>query len=427
MFTNLVSFVSAILHFIFFSASQQVSSSQQLSDMSHIVSSGSHIPSSEPSVVVESMPPTLTPAPQLTSPLTTPTKPAPMRGLTPAPQVQPSPSITATLPHTIPHTARQSAKTVKTTPTAAPAPQPSPKPISTTLDAASLAHALPAKPVSQTADGGKKKMTFVVPKGHQLVMRTGPDGKSQFVTVPKSQLSQAQQKSQLLTQVTSPPSQTQPPQTVLKTQAPVIKSPPKPARTLSPTQFLQKSEVPETQYVTGATHMYPTTSAVTSDMTSGMTPGMTSVTPGMTSGMTSVTPGMTSMTSGMTSEEIALAEAEHAAEMLLGMSGALVPQATPTLQQAPPPVQQQPITSQQIVSHQPQSDLVAQQPVTHPQATAVPMGNNPDGTQQYLLIVDDPKNPGQQQQLIINYTPDKPGGQLDLQQILDALASGGQF
>ncbi len=379
--------------------------------MSHIVSSESHIPSSEPPVVVESMPPTLTPAPQLTSPLTTPTKPAPMRGLTPGPQVQPSPAITATLPHT----ARQPAKTVKTTPTPVAAPQPSPKPISTTMDAASLAHALPAKPVSQTADGGKKKMTFVVPKGHQLVMRTGPDGKSQFVTVPKSQLSQAQQKSQVLTQVTSPPQQTQPPQTVLKTQAPVIKSPPKPARTLSPTQFLQKSE-PETQYVTGATHMYPTTSAVTSDMTSGMTPGMTSV-----------TPGMTSMTSGMTSEEIALAEAEHAAEMLLGMSGALVPQATPTLQQAPPPVQQQPITSQQIVSHQPQSEFVAQQPVTHPQATAVPMGNNPDGTQQYLLIVDDPKNPGQQQQLIINYTPDKPGGQLDLQQILDALASGGQF
>ncbi len=354
------------------------------------ISGTSHIPSSQPPVVVEAMPPTLTPAPQLT-PSTTPTKPAPVKGLTlQGPQVQPSPAITATIP------AKQTVKTPV-------APQPSPKPVPTTMNAASLAHALPAKPISQTADGGKKKMTFVVPKGHQLVMRTGPDGKSQFVTVPKSQLTQAQQKSQLLTQVTTP-SQPQsqvvsPPQpqtqTVIKTQTPLLKSPPKPARTLSPTQFLQKSE-PEAHYVSGSTPMYPSTSAVTSDMTS-MTPGMTSVTP------------------GMTSEELALAEAEHAAEMLLGMSGALVPQ-------APPPVQQQP-----IISQQPPPELVAQQPITQPSATAVPMQTNPDGTQQYLLIVDDPKNPGQQQQLIINYTPDKPGGQLDLQQILDALASGGQF
>ena len=47
-----------------------------------------------------------------------------------------------------------------------------------------------------------------------------------------------------------------------------------------------------------------------------------------------------------------------------------------------------------------------------------------DGQQQYLLLVDDPHNPGQQQQLMVSYTPDKPGGQLDIQQIMDALASG---
>ncbi len=50
---------------------------------------------------------------------------------------------------------------------------------------------------------------------------------------------------------------------------------------------------------------------------------------------------------------------------------------------------------------------------------------NAAGQQQYLLLVDDPNNPGQQQQLMVSYTPDKPGGQLDIQQIMDALASGG--
>ena len=52
-------------------------------------------------------------------------------------------------------------------------------------------------------------------------------------------------------------------------------------------------------------------------------------------------------------------------------------------------------------------------------------GTTASGQQQYLLLVDDPNNPGQQQQLMVSYTPDKPGGQLDVQQIMDALATGG--
>lgn len=64
-----------------------------------------------------------------------------------------------------------------------------------------------------------------------------------------------------------------------------------------------------------------------------------------------------------------------------------------------------------------------QPPGSLPQAHL--QGVNAAGQQQYLLLVDDPNNPGQQQQLMVSYTPDKPGGQLDIQQIMDALASGG--